>query len=248
MMGSVAEIWRHPIKSHGRENLNKVALSTGQTMPWDRVWAVAHEASKADDSAWSNCSNFTRGAKAPLLMAITARFDENTEIVTLSHPDLVDLQFSPDDAPQDLIDWSAPLVPQNRASSARIVRVKGRGLTDTEYPSISIGNLATHTAVERQIGHEISHHRWRTNIWIDGFTAWDEFNWVGRNLRIGTTDFVIRARVGRCLATTANPETGARDVDTLNALKEGWGHTDFCVYGEVIKSGNIAVGNQIEVL
>ena len=90
-MGTVADIWRHPIKSHGREKLTRVSLNAGQTMPWDRVWAVAHEASKADNSAWAPCVNFTIGSKAPALMAITARVNETTAIVTLNvlkHPQL----------------------------------------------------------------------------------------------------------------------------------------------------------------
>ena len=51
MTDTVTEIWRHPVKSHGREALETVTLTAGQTMPGDRVWAVAHEASTADGSA-----------------------------------------------------------------------------------------------------------------------------------------------------------------------------------------------------
>lgn len=247
-MGTVADIWRHPIKSHGREKLTRVSLNAGQTMPWDRVWAVAHEASKADNSAWAPCVNFTIGSKAPALMAITARVDEATAIVTLMHPDLADLAFSPDDDPMALITWSAPLLPANRAASTRIVRLPDRGITDTEFPSISIGNLASHRAVETAIGHPLSTHRWRTNIWLDGLESWVEFDWIGRRLRIGTAEFLVKERVARCLATTANPETGERDADTLKTLKEVWGHKDFCVYAEVTHTGEIALGDTIEVL
>ena len=69
MIHSVTDIWRHPLKSHGREALDSVTMIAGQTMPGDRVWAVAHDASKADGSQWAPCANFTRGAKAPQLMA-----------------------------------------------------------------------------------------------------------------------------------------------------------------------------------
>jgi hypothetical protein len=41
----------------------------------------------------------------------------------------------------------------------------------------------------------------------------------------------------------ANPETGARDVDTLMHLRDGWGHQDFGVYAEVIEGGPIVVGD-----
>ena len=50
MTGKVTSIWRHPIKSHGREELDEVTLAAGQTMPGDRMWAIAHENSKADNS------------------------------------------------------------------------------------------------------------------------------------------------------------------------------------------------------
>jgi len=70
MTGAITSIWRHPIKSHGRESLDDVTLIPGQTMPGDRVWAVAHEASKADGSECVPCANFSRGAKAPQLEVV----------------------------------------------------------------------------------------------------------------------------------------------------------------------------------
>ena len=50
MTAHLAAIYRHPIKSHGRENLQAVVLTQGQCMPWDRHWAVTHERSKWQDT------------------------------------------------------------------------------------------------------------------------------------------------------------------------------------------------------
>ncbi|WP_239995108.1 MOSC N-terminal beta barrel domain-containing protein, partial [Rhodosalinus sediminis] len=96
MTARLTEIWRHPIKAHGREALDRVRLEAGATLPWDRAWAVAHEAARTDGSAWAPCAEFTRGAKAPALMAIEAALDEATETVTLRHPDRPALTFRPD--------------------------------------------------------------------------------------------------------------------------------------------------------
>ena len=49
-MIKVVEIWRHPIKSHGREALSTVAVTAGQTLPLDRAWAVAHDQTDVDGS------------------------------------------------------------------------------------------------------------------------------------------------------------------------------------------------------
>jgi len=77
-MAYLSEIWRYPIKSHGRERVSEVKVKAGETLPYDRVWAVLHENSTADGRQWVACHNFSRGAKAPGLMAIAANFDEAT--------------------------------------------------------------------------------------------------------------------------------------------------------------------------
>ncbi len=245
MAATVEQLWRHPIKSHGREALTHARLTAGMGFPWDRVWAVAHDAAKTDGTAWAPCVNFSIGTKLPGLTAINATLDEATETVTLTHPDLPDLTFRPDDAPQALIDWTKPLMAPNRAQSVRIVRVPGRGMTDTDYPSVSLGNLASHRVVEQRIGRPLSPKRWRANIWLDGLAPWEEFDLVGKTIRIGTAEIAIREPVVRCLATAANPDTGKRDADTLSVLNE---NREFCVYGEVVTSGDIAIGDTAEVL
>ena len=250
MTRQVTHIWRHPIKSHGREPLDTVTLTAGQTMPGDRVWAVAHEASKADGSAWVPCANFSRGSKAPGLMAIKARLDEARGRVTLSHPRRPDLEFDPDSA-SDLpafLEWERPLMPEGRAASARILRVPGRGMTDTDYPSITLCNWASHRAIEEKLGHPLSPLRWRGNIWFDLGEAWVENDWIGYDVQIGAAVLRIRERAVRCLATTANPETGVRDVDTLKVLNESWGHQDFSLYAEVIQGGALKLGDTVKVL
>ncbi|UWQ79781.1 MOSC domain-containing protein [Leisingera sp. S132] len=250
MTAKVTDIWRHPLKSHGREALESVTMTAGQTMPGDRVWAVAHEASKADGSEWVPCANFTRGSKAPGLMAINARLDDASGQLTLTHPARPDLTFDPEN-PDDLqrfLEWEKPLLPENRAGSSHIVRVPGRGMTDTPFPSVSLANLSSHRAVEQAIGNKLSPLRWRSNIWFDPGEAWAENDWLGREVQIGAAVFAVRERVVRCLATTANPETGERDADTLKTLKDNWGHQDFSVYAEVVRGGEIRLGDAVKVL
>ncbi len=250
MSHTVTDIWRHPLKSHGREALETVTMIAGQTLPGDRVWAVAHEASEADGSQWEPCANFTRGAKAPQLMAIDAQLEDATGRLTLSHPKQPDLTFDPN-SPADLqrfLDWEKPLTPANRAASARIIRVPGRGMTDTDFPSVTLCNWSSHRAVETAMGQELSPKRWRGNIWFDLGEAWVENDLIGRQVQIGDAVFLVRERVMRCLATTANPQTGERDADTLKALNENWGHQDFSVYAEVVTGGDIKLGDSVKVL
>lgn len=241
---NVDSLWRHPIKSHGREALTSVRLHAGRAMPWDRVWAVAHDAAKAKPGAWAPCVNFSRVSKAPNLMAITAVLDETTGQLTLSHPERPDLTFDPDKDPGALIEWTAPLVPQDRALPDHIMRLDGRGYTDSDFPSVTLCNHASHRAVEGQLGQELSIHRWRGNIWFDSDAPWVEFDWIGRDIQIGSAIVRPRERTDRCLATTTNPETGRRDADTLAALAT-FGHKDFSVRCEVLRSGDVQIGDTV---
>ena len=121
-------------------------------------------------------------------------------------------------------------------------------MTDTDYPSISLLNLASNDAVAKAICQPISALRWRGNIHLEGFEPWEEFDWVGKSLRIGEAELTIREPIQRCMATTANPDTGIRDADILGTLNKHWGHQDFGVYAEVSRPGDISAGDRIEVL
>jgi len=248
MIGRLAHIWRYPIKGHGAEPLEGVTLTQAKALPFDRVWAVTHEGSKPVGDAWITCANFSRGAKAPQLMAITSHLDEATGQITLRHPARPDLTFDPETTPEALIEWVRPLIPADRAASVGLARVPGVALTDTAFPSISLNNLATNRSVADALGQPLSPLRWRGNLWFDGLAPFEEFEWVGRRLSLGGAELTVRERITRCLATTANPETGMRDADTLGALQENWGHQQFGVYAEVTKSGPVTVNDKITVL
>ena len=68
-----------------------------------------------------------------------------------------------------------------------------------------------------------------------------------REVRIGGTVLRVVKPVERCAATTANPETGARDADTLGAL-DSFGHQNFSVLGEVILGGDIHTGDAVALI
>ncbi len=243
MTGRLAQICRHPIKGHGREALASVRLLAGECLPWDRRWAVAHDAARLEPG-WNPCVNFTRGAKAPKLMAVTSTLDEATATVTLHHPDRGGITFRPDDA-ADLprfLEWVRPLNPAGRAQPAALVSA-GRGMTDSDFPSVSVLSLSSLADLSARMGQDLSPHRFRGHLWLEDAAPWAEFGWIGRTIRIGGALLRIEERITRCNATKVNPETGLPDADTLSTLEAAFGHQDFGVYATVIEGGPIALGD-----
>lgn len=249
MTAEVVSLWRHPIKSHGREPLESVTLTEGQTFPWDRVWAVTHDQTRDDPCAgWISSRNFQIGTLNPGLAGIWATLDETRKAITLTRADVDPLTIIPDapEATAQLAAWLETLSPPLRTEPRAIVRNRpsDQGWTDTNYPTVSIMNRASHRAVEQAFGHPVEEARWRGNIWLDGLSAWEEMGWIGKVMTIGTAQIEIREPIKRCLHTSANPTTGERDFDMLGVLKTNWGHTDFGVYGVVLSSGSVTIGDE----
>ncbi|WP_380056608.1 MOSC domain-containing protein [Falsihalocynthiibacter sp. SS001] len=244
---TLSQIWRHPIKGHGAENLTNVALTAGETLPWDRVWAVPHVNATDDLRGWAHCRNFTRGASYPSLMAINAKLDPQNQIITLSHPELDDLTFDPETEAGQFLKWVAPILPEERPSPIGIVRAAGQGMTDQSKPWVSILNTASLAELSSELGQTLDARRYRGNFWIDGMSPWAERDWLNCEITIGSVTLRVTKHITRCRATDSNPLTGKRDVDTLRALRENWGHQDFGVFAEVLNDGNVAVGDTVKV-
>lgn len=237
----IASLWRYPIKAVGREEVAQTVLKAGACMAWDRTWAVAHERAQIEVEAqgWARCANFIRAASSPALMSVTAALNEETEEVTLRAPERPEVTLHPERDSAALLEWLGPLIADGRPAPSFVYRAEERGLTDSSSAGVTIGNLASHRAVEQRVGRPLSLHRWRANIWLDGLAPWEEFDWRDREIVLGGARLAIIGRTERCRATEANPDTGRRDTDTLGALKS-WGHQDFTVKAVVTESGPVA--------
>jgi uncharacterized protein YcbX len=244
MSWTLAQIWRHPIKGIGAEALDHVGLHVDRPLPWDRAWAVLEEGGEASEG-WRPCRNFLRGAKGPSLMAVRARVEEDT--VYLSHPDRPDLSVTPgiEGADKALFDWLRTIYPADRKPPAALVRAPEMGMSDANFASVSVLNLASLRALGQKLGQSLDPRRFRGNLWIEGLAPWEEFDLVGKRLKIGAAELEVIEPIGRCRATEANPETGRRDAATLAALEDGWGHTEFGVYAMVRRAGRVAVGDEV---
>lgn len=225
-------------------------MNAGQTLAYDRHWAVAHEGAKfqGQPDGWQRKLNFLRGVTNPALMAIRAAYDAQTGMLTLSHPDAADITLNPDRDSARLLAWLSPLWGPDLPAPRNLVSLQGQAMTDVPEAFVSVLSVASLRALGEHAGTPLSPHRFRGNLWIDGWAPFEEFALIGRRIRIGAAELEIRERITRCKATLANPETGKRDVDVLTLLNQNYGHQDFGIYAMITRDGKIAQGDEVEIL
>lgn len=244
-MPTLAQIWRHPIKGVGAEELGQVTLTEGRPLPLDRAWAIL-ATGQEDTGEWQKCSNFARGCLGPSLMAVTAAVDGDQ--ITLSHPDQADITVNPAADTKALVDWVAAIYDPERPAPHTVVKAPETGMADASFPSVAILGRASLDALSEKAGQVMDPRRFRGNLWLDGFAPFQELDWVGKTLRIGDTELRVAEEIDRCRATEVDPETGHRDTATLQLLRQHWGHINFGVKAVVTKGGDIATGDKVEVL
>jgi uncharacterized protein YcbX len=132
-----------------------------------------------------------------------------------------------------------------QAESPRVAVDRGPAGAVTLISTASLAQLA------RAAGQPaIDARRFRMLIEVDGPGAHEEDDWVGRSVRVGTARVAMHGHVGRCLVTTQSPDTGLRDLPTLELLayRRGLATTEplaFGVYGEVLEPGRVRLGDGV---
>ncbi|MEM8731604.1 MAG: MOSC domain-containing protein [Pseudomonadota bacterium] len=242
MTARLAHIWRHPIKGIGSQACQSVDLSPEGAVEGDRRWAFRNALAEKTE-AWQPRRNFLQVASGPGLAAISA--DTQGDHVTLMHPDRPNLELDPFTGGPELATWLGDLWPDDRPAPDRLIEGPRQGMTDVQFPSVSIGNLSSLRALSQKAGREIDMRRFRINLWFDGLAPWEEIDLLSGNITLGSATLSPVEPIERCRAPDANPANGTRDVVMLKLLEDGWDTRDFGVYFRVAQAGTVSVGDTL---
>lgn len=243
----VVAIYRYPVKGLTPERLQSVELAAGETIPFDRAWAIENGPGRFDPSSPRHLPkiNFLMLMRNERLAALDCSFDGATTTLTISRngAPVVTGDLSAKSGRLVLEQFFAAFMKNDLRGPPRIVHAPGHCFSDAEQKCVHIINLASLRELERAAGIAIDPLRFRPNIVIDGAAPWEELGWVGREVRAGEAALEIFQRTDRCAATNVDPATGARNLDIPAKLARRWGHTDFGVYARVSRSGRLAAGS-----
>jgi MOSC domain-containing protein len=150
--------------------------------------------------------------------------------------------------------WSEALSEHAGEPLTLVETVGGAGAVDRgDAGAFSLISRASIERVGRAAaaGAEIDARRFRMTFEVEGPAAHGEDDWIGVPLAIGSAIVLPHGHVGRCVVTKLDPDSGVRDLETLDALagyRSGAATTEplACgIYGVVLEAGGVRVGDAV---
>lgn len=249
--GTLAALYRHPVKGFTPEPLSEVALAPGRGFPFDRLWAVENGPSGFDPAApaFVPKQKFTVLASLPRVAAATTRYDEADGVLHARADGLAPFAGRLDEAAGGgaFAAWLGELLGEEARGPLQVLKAPSEHrFTDHPQGQVSLINLASVRDLGARLGAEIDPLRFRANLYVEGWPAWVENDWTGETLRLGGVAARMFKPIVRCAATHVNLQTAERDLEITKALFDNYGHTHCGVYLQVTAAGRLAPGDVCE--
>lgn len=250
MNGHVAAIFRHPVKGFTPEPLPHVDLAPGEGFPHDRAWAVENGPSGYDPQApaWVTKQKFTVLAAIPKVAAARTRYDDTTGVLSAEAPGAPSFAgrlAEPADR-EAFAAWVGELIGDEAKGPLKVVEARDAfRFTDHPLGQVSMVNLASVRDLSQKMGVELDPLRFRANLYVEGWPAWAENDWEGRELMVGWARAKVFKPIVRCAATHVNPTSAERDLDVMKALFDTYGHMFCGIYIQMTAPGRVGLGDAV---
>lgn len=243
---SVAALYRYPVKGLTPEPLESVDLKPGETLPFDRAYAIENGPGRFDPEAPRHLPKITflMLMRDERLATLRTTFDDATQTLTISRggKPVVSGQLDTPLGRQLIEQFIAAYMKAELRGAPKIVSAPGHSFFDVAAKCVHIVNLASVRELERTVGRKVDPLRFRANVYVDGLRPWAELDWTDKEIGIGPTRLRVFARTQRCAATNVDPITAARDMAIPATLLRTWGHQDFGIYAKVVTGGEVSLG------
>ena len=245
----VESIYRYPVKGLSPEVLATVRLRAGETLPFDRAFAIENGPSGYDPAnpKYFPKAYFLMLMRNERLAALQTRFDDATQTLIIRHDgrEVCSGRLDLADGRETIESFFAEFAKADLKGLPKILIGDGHSFSDVARKVVSIINLASVTALENIAGAPVDPLRLRGNIYVSGWSAWSEFDLLGKTLTVGAARLHVVKRIVRCAAVNVDPQTAQRDMNLPHQMMQHLGHADCGVYAEVIRDGDIAAGDAI---
>ena len=220
---TITGIYRYPVKGLSPEQLPRVTLRVGQTLPADRRYAIENGPSGFDPAApkWMSKAHFLMLMRDEWLVGLHTHFDDASNLLTIRRDGLIAAQGNLETAPgRGAIEaFLTANFPGKIKGPPRILRGQDHSFSDVAKRVVSIINLGSLAAIADIVGRPVHPLRFRANLYVEGWPSWHEFDMLGKTIAIGDARLKVVKRIVRCAAVNVDPETAARDLSIPNTLQ-----------------------------
>ncbi|MCW5606151.1 MAG: MOSC domain-containing protein [Burkholderiales bacterium] len=233
-MPRVVALYRYPLKGFTPERCETLLVLPEGRIAGDRVLNFRFTNAPVADELWCRKHEGVVLVNTPGLARLQTRFDHEELRLRIALDGKALVDESLDDAGRgrivDAVTGYVAGLDENplRGHPERLpLKLVGDGRTpryqDNEAGQVTLHSRESLASVGQALNDfDLSELRFRSNIAIEGVAAWEELDWLGRRIRIGPVEFdVVKPKV-RCLATHANPVTGARDLQVMQTLVQAF--------------------------
>ena len=257
MNGIISSIYFSPIKSLSFTNIESCEIKKNLGILNDRKFAFSRviDAEKAllieKNPNDRKLNNFLSLKNSPVLNKYNFIYKDNKLALMLGGEEQVSIIADDLDQRSKLIN---KLIDLESSLKKPIFLLKNNEFPfyDTSnsnkvFNSISLINLNSIGDFKKRINQKVEFQRFRGNFYVDGIDAWEERNWIGKNIKINNVLFKVERNIPRCVAINLKPKTDHSDLNLLQSLKKAYNHFDMGIYLRSLNDGKIKVGNAIKL-
>lgn len=249
---TIAGLYRYPVKGLSPEPLPNTALEPGKPLPCDRRYAIENGPIGFDPGhpQYYPKIRFLMLMRNERLAALRTSYDDSSHVLSIDYNNAEAARGDLETAQgrTAIEQFFAATFASELRGPPKILTAPGHSFSDVAAKVVSIINLASVTAIEDAVGQPIDPLRFRGNLYVKGWPAWLERGLLGQQLKIGDVRLKVVKEIVRCAAVNVDPTTAERDLNIPRTMIETFDH-DFCgIYAEVIAGGEIAPGEQIEII
>jgi uncharacterized protein YcbX len=248
----IASLYRYPVKGLSPEKLDSVSLTPGQTVPWDRAYAIENGPGRFDPDQPKHLPkiNFLMLMRNERLAGLQSHFDETTQQLTILRDGRQVARGGLDTrlGRQIIEQFMAGYMQGDLKGRPRIVSAPGHSFSDVSAKCLHLVNLASVRHLSKSAGQTLDPLRFRANLYFDGAEPWVEKKWIGRRVRAADAVLEVFGETVRCEATNVNPATAQRDAAVPPTLLRVYGDSCLGIYAKVVEAGNVKPGDRLELL
>jgi uncharacterized protein YcbX len=223
----VSALYRYPVKGFTPERRPHLVIQDDGRVQGDRALVFRFADAVEPEDATFPKSRGLALMTFPTLARICLTYDDEKQTMRLRIDDVdIETDLSTEGRAR-LVDAVTTYL--RSTSDARLLDAEGvlplgligDGRTarfqDRPQGYISLHGEASVAELDAAVSAPVDDRRFRSNIVVSGAPAWAELGWQGR-IRIGEVVFDVQKPIERCVAITANPDSGVRDARLLRVL------------------------------